>query len=698
MSVFTMKYTVSILCFFLGFTGIAQGINQSKDSVVTLEEVVLEIQSASVSPIGIVPSEIITEQALAIQNPLDFASALNQVPGLFMLSGALNTNRITIRGVGSRTGFGTGKLRMYYNDIPVTDGSGFSTFEAFDLEDLGSIRVIKGPKSGTYGAALGGAVLLRSDPRIEDGTLIRNRTSIGSYGLFKNNLSISFRQDKINGEVRYNRLNTQGYRENNAFDRDGLLVNLGWQASDKHYLNVLTQYIDYRAEIPSSIGKTAFETDPTQAAFTWAQSKGYEANKYTLTGLSDRIQLGEHLENTTSIFTSYLDHYEPRPFNILDEYTFAYGMRSIFRGRIGGGSKGPSFSAGGEYFRDRYAWATYENNYRESDVQGSVQGSLLSRNREFRKQFFLFGNVEFYLADRLQLGGGIALNKTDYNYLDLFNSGSSNKSAKRSFSPILLPNLDLRYTWNSGSFIYWNTSRGFNNPSLEESLNPEGQINPEIAQEKGMNYEIGGSFIVPNSRLQFNGALYVMQIKDLLVADRIGEDQYVGRNAGSTRQQGIELSLEYRQPLSRATEVIPFVSLTLNDHNFKEFIDSGVDYSGNELTGVPKSRVYAGLRLRNDSGWYLNSSFQHVDKIPLTDSNSQYSEAYSLVNMQLGYRYKLGESLHAGIELGVQNVFDTLYASSVLINAVGFGSSEPRYYYPGNGRNTYFGFLIMYNL
>lgn len=692
-----MKYPIFLFWFLVGFAGIAQGITRSRDSVVNLEEVVLEIQSASESPIGIVPSEIITEQALAIQNPLDFAGALNQVPGLFVLSGALNTNRITIRGVGSRTGFGTGKLRMYYNDIPVTDGSGFSTFEAFDLEDLGSIRVIKGPKSGAYGAALGGAVLLRSDPRNEEGALIRNRTSVGSYGLFKNNLSVSFREDELDGEIRYNRLSTQGYRINNAFDRDGLLVNLGWQASEKHFLNLLTQYIDYRAEIPSSIGKTAFETDPTQAAFTWAQSKGYEANKYTLTGFSDRIDLGEYVENTTSIFVSYLDHYEPRPFNILDEYTFAYGMRSIFRGQVGSGAKA-NFSAGGEYFRDRYAWSTYENDYAGSDAPGSVKGELLSRNREFRNQLFLFGNVEYNLSRRLQIGGGISLNKTDYDYLDLFNSGASNKSAERSFSPILLPNLDLRYTWDNGSFVYMNTSRGFNNPSLEESLNPEGQINPEIEQEKGVNYEVGGRLIALNSRFHLNGALYLMQIRDLLVADRIGEDQYVGRNAGSTRQQGIELSLEYRQPLTQKTEVIPFVSLTINDHNFKDFVDSGSDYSGNELTGVPKSRIYAGLRLRNESGWYWNSSFQYVDKIPLTDSNSLYSEAYKLVNMQLGYNHKVGKRLNAGIELGVQNLFDTLYASSVLINAVGFGSSEPRYYYPGNGRNTYMGFLLMFNL
>lgn len=689
------------LTFFIACTsliGLAQDNVRLQDSVVGLDEVVLEIQSAAVSPLGIVPSEVITEQALAMQNPLDFASALNQVPGIFLLSGALNTNRITIRGVGSRTGYGTNKLRMYYNDIPVTDGSGFSSFESFDLEDLGSIRVIKGPKAGAYGAAMGGAILLRSDPRKTEGAMLRNRVSAGSYGLFKNNLSLTFKEGNVNGEVRYNRLTTQGYRENNAFDRDGLLLNLSWQPHPAHHLNLLSQYINYRAEIPSSISQTAFETDPTQAAFTWAQSKGYEANKYLLTGISDRITLSDNLENTSSVFISYLDHYEPRPFNILDEYTMGLGMRSVFKGTLGSGKRVPKFTAGGEFFRDRYTWSTYQNNYTLSEGQGSVQGDVLSRNLEYRNQLFIFGSLEIPLSDGLMLGGGLSVNKTQYDYRDLFGVGDANTSANRSFDPILMPNLDLRYSWNNESFVFLNVSRGFNNPSLEESLTPDGQVNPDIAQEKGVNYEIGGSLTAAGGRLLLSGSLYRMDIRDLLVADRVGDDQYIGRNAGSTKQQGLELSVQYRQSIGSRTEIIPFISLTLNDHSFRDFEDAGIDYSGNRLTGVPASRLYAGLRIRGDAGWYWNSSFQFVDRIPLTDGNTPYSEAYSLVNMQLGYNLALGPRLSAGIELGIQNVLDTLYAGSVLINATGFRGAEPRYFYPGNGRNSYLGFLMLYNL
>ncbi len=673
------------------------GQDQPRDSVTYLPEVVLGLEREGDSPLGMVPSELLTETAISTQNPTDFAGTLNQVAGVYFLSGALNTNRITIRGVGARTPYGTDKLRMYFNDIPVTNGTGFSSLEAFDLENLSGIRVVKGPKSGIYGAALGGALLLRSDPQKEEGTLLRSRSSFGSYGLFKSNLSLTHKTDNLNAELRYNRMSTQGYRENNSFERDGLLLNLGLEAGASHQINLLANYIDYTAQIPSSLGLTDFETDPTLAAANWKAARGYEDNKYTLVGLSDRIRIAPGIENTSSAFFSYLDHYEPRPFNILDEFTLGYGFRSVFSAALNSGGT-TMVSLGAELYRDEYSWATYENLYEENDGAGSLQGDLLSRNKEFRSQFYLFGQLALQLAPRLRAAAGLSLNHTTYDFRDLVGSGDENRSARRDFDPVLLPSFDLRYTFNDHTWAYLNISRGFSNPSLEESLNPDGVINPEIGQEKGMNYEVGGKASWLNGRLQGSVALYRMEIRDLLVAQRVGEDQFIGRNAGKTRHQGIELSAQYAVPVNPSLNLSPFLSYTLNNHTFREFVEGDSDYSGNDLTGVPAHRVYAGLQVNAQQGWYWNSNYQYVSAIPLTDGNSLYTEPYHLFNSQAGYRTQWGKHLSLGLEVGINNLFDTRYASSVLINATGFGGSEPRYYYPGNGRNYYTGVLLLYAL
>ncbi|MGB5273033.1 MAG: Plug domain-containing protein, partial [Flavobacteriaceae bacterium] len=146
---------------FLFFSSIifAQEVVQ-KDSITQLDEVILLDALKTKNAPGIVTSDVIGAKVFQNYSPVDMVGAINQIPGVYVLSGALNTNRITIRGVGARTLFGTDKLRMYYNDIPVTDGTGSSTIEAYDLENLSQIEVIKGPKGTTYGANLGGAIIL----------------------------------------------------------------------------------------------------------------------------------------------------------------------------------------------------------------------------------------------------------------------------------------------------------------------------------------------------------------------------------------------------------------------------------------------------------------------------------------------------------------------------------------------------------
>ena len=129
----------------IAFLFSANAQTASKDSIKTIqaEEIVL-ISHAKKNAIGITNSSSISSEVFETFSPLEITNSINQIPGLYALSGAINTNRITIRGVGARTPFGTDKLRMYFNNIPVTNGTGTSNIEVFDLENLSTIEVIKG--------------------------------------------------------------------------------------------------------------------------------------------------------------------------------------------------------------------------------------------------------------------------------------------------------------------------------------------------------------------------------------------------------------------------------------------------------------------------------------------------------------------------------------------------------------------------
>jgi iron complex outermembrane receptor protein len=53
------------------------------------------------------------------------------------------------------------------------------------------------------------------------------------------------------------------------------------------------------------------------------------------------------------------------------------------------------------------------------------------------------------------------------------------------------------------------------------------------------------------------------------------------------------------------------------------------------------------------------------------------------------YEFTLLKRFKTQVASGINNLFDANYAASILPNAVGFGNSLPRYYYPGAPINFY---------
>ena len=682
-----IKLTITIIIILTFSISFSQEVEQD-----TLSEIILE-SSYSKKANSILPVTNISEKDINNYSPVDLIQVMNQTPGVYILSGALNTNRITIRGVGSRTPFGTNKIRAYFNEIPITNGTGETALEIYDPEMLQSIAIVKGPKATAFGTNLGGAILLK--PAISNSTYLKNSFTVGSFNLIKNTLNGGYNSEKISLNFNYNHLSTDGYRQNSNYNRNAIFLNLGYSFNKRNKLDVLVNKNNFKAFIPSSINKTAFDENPKQASQNWLDAQGYEDTDYTLLGLTYSHWFNINFKNATTLFYSYNDHYEPAPFAIMDDFTNSYGIRSVFSGNINLFNTNLDVSVGGEMFRDDYNWDTYQNLYRDTNGNGSRKGNLTGENEEERNHLNVFTTAAFNLFPKLKAQLGLNLNLTSYDYKDQFNTLELNKDAHKNFDPIMAPSLSVTYYINELSSIYTNISKGYSFPSLEETLNPEGTINPNIKPETGINYELGTQLFFLNNNLHFSFETYIMSIKNLLVAERVTEDQYIGRNAGKTSHKGIEILLDYTWDVS-SIKLAPFFNASFNFHKFEDFIDAENDYSGNNLTGVPDKNVNAGLRIEHKNGLFLIGTLQHVGEIPMTDANSLYSDSYTLLNVKAGYKTNFSDQLNFEINAGINNITDKKYPSSVLVNAVGFGGAEPRYYYPGNPVNYFSSLKIKY--
>ncbi|WP_445956475.1 TonB-dependent receptor domain-containing protein [Yeosuana sp.] len=639
---------------------------------------------------------IITSKAIENSNNINFNTVLNQVPGVFMQTGSLNTNKISIRGIGSRNLYGTSKIRAYFKDIPLTTGNGETSIEDFELGSISRFEIIKGAASSIYGAGLGGTIHLMPQNSYLNQSNIQSEFSMGSYGLIKGIININHGTKTNSLRVIYSNTHSNGYRKNNEYDRQTFTFNSNHYLNEKNQITFIGSYVDLKSFIPSSIDEEAYKNNPTSAAFTWKQSKGYEDSQRGVFGVSWDHRYNNHIKHLTSVFTSFKKAYEPRPFDVLKENTVALGIRTRLLGTHTLFNNNLNWTMGVEVFKDNYKYGTFENLYQDYPAgTGSVQGALLSDFKEKRTYYNVFFETNYSLTEKTTLSIGLNYNKTHYKLKDRFvTEANPDQSGSYTFNAMLSPKFGVSHIFSDNISVYSNISHGFSPPTTTETLLPDGLINSNIKPETGWNYEIGTRTTFNSNRLQLNIAIYRLNVKNLLVARRTSDDQFIGVNAGKTQHDGLELSLQNQWLTSKKFTLTQFLTYTLNNFVFKEFIDDNNNYSGNKLTGVPSNIFNTGIDFTSGTGIYGTIQFQHVGKIPMTDSNSLYSDDYNLTNLKAGYKLSIYKNLNLNIYFGLDNVFDEQYASQILINAIGFGGSAPRYYYPGNSINYYSGFNL----
>ena len=696
-----LDFPVSIVFSYVGLTTKTMQIDSSGFIDICLDEGVVFSNCPPITIIDYAPIRLnmpvpflkLDTRNLQRDNDVSIEPALNRASGVYMHSGALNTNRITIRGIGNRSPFSTTKIRAYLDDIPLTTGDGETTLEDIDMSLLQRVDVWKGPTASIYGAGLGGMIHLKTNANYSQSSL-ETKLTMGSYGLFRNSSTVDFSNKKqtLNLKANYNKTNSDGYRDNNEYDREGFTL-LGKVKKDQNETSLLFNHTQLKAFIPSSLNREDYENDPSKAAFTWGKVKGFEDGKKTMIGIFNKAKLAKFdeltLENKSSVFARFRNAYESRPFNILEEESSVLGLRTSFE--LYSNNQSPLFpmlSLGFEGFREKYDWQTYVTN-------DGAQGDALSDNNEKRNYYNIF--VQYYksLGDNFYLLAGANFNSTNYNYNDLF-ADSTDLSGNYSFDPVLSPQLGLNYQINYKIAFFATVSHGFSPPSFSETLTPDGAINPEIQPEKGWNFELGSRGKI-NHKFAYEITAYTMHIRDLLVADRIGPDQFVGVNAGKTRHNGLELYLGYPLEWRRGT-INFFSTYTYSDYTFIDFKDEEEDHSGNDLTGTPPHNFNIGLEAKTDLGFYGNVNYKYVDAFPMRDDNSIYSDAYQVVNLKIGFEKEILKNLNLDLSCGIQNLLDEKYASMILINAGSFGGNAPRYYYPGLPRNYYGAVRLKYLL
>ena len=437
-------------------------------------------------------------------------------------------------------------------------------------------------------------------------------------------------------------------------------------------LNYIIAFSDVHAQTPSTIDSATFISSPSNAAANWLAVQGFKKYQRVLGGVRSEVSLNKNWKNLLTVSGSWYDQYELRPFNHLDDRAMSFSLQEnmVFN------QDDMTVSAGIEWLHENYFWRILANN------------SLLEqqKSKELRNQYNAYFSFEkkFHPALTFSIAGN--LNATTYSVVDLFYSDANDYSGDYFNQLIFSPKVGLNYRYSEQFVFYASVGHGFSNPTVEESLDSDGFLNPDLKPEQGWTIDVGLKSIALSNTLFADVSAYYILLHDLLVTKRLSESVFYGENAGTSVLKGLEFQLRYRP-----ADIFQLTAaLNASNNQFKSFISEGIDFAGKQLPGIPRMYAHVNMQTNIFSNFQINAIYTFSGKQFLNDANTVDANSWQTINLRGSYTFDVAEKLGIQCIFTLNNMLNEHYASMVLINAPSFGGRAPRYYYPGMPRNFLF--------
>lgn len=636
---------------------------------------------------------VIGRTSLAHQSGATLLPALNTVPGARMEERSPGSYRLSLRGSLLRSPFGVRNVKVYLDEIPLTDAGGNTYFNMLDAGSVDGIEILKGPDGSLFGANSGGVVLLRPHGMADDGDNSAGlRLNGGSYGLFHQQLTAVLHPAKdyqFSVDQAYQR--TDGYRQNSAMKRMTFQTTQRWKYTANNELRLLALYSDLHYRTPGGLTADQFADDPRLARPATPHTPGAAdqqagiTNKTLVGGLVHDAQISSKLRHVASVFGSHTDFSNPfiTNYEIRDEYNM--GFRTYFD-YMGGNGDVVSWraNAGMELQYGQNDISNYDNN-------GGSRGDEQAIDALRSLQHFYFGRFSADLFKRLFLEASVSLNYYGYAFKSRYPGNEADYTNKR-FEAEWMPRVALSYLIDPRLAWRASVSRGYSPPTIAEVRPSDKIVNTALAAETGWNYETGFRWQTGDRRISVDGSVFYYHMKDAIIR-QLREDgaEFFG-NAGSVAQRGAELAVaawvvEPRQiGWLRGLQVGS--NLTLSKFRFGHYRVGTNDFTGNKLTGVPANTTVSSVLFRFPLNIDAYVMHNYTASIPLDDANTVFADAYQLLQSKVSWSKPMGNRLSMQVFVGGDNLLNQQYSLGNDINAFGgrfFNAAPPINFYGGIG-------------
>ena len=628
---------------------------------------------------------VLSKKELSIMGGVSLLPAFNQIPGVKMEERSPGSFRLSVRGSLLRSPFGVRNLKIYLNQIPLTDAGGNTYLNIIPTGMLEGVEIIKGPAASVYGAGTGGVILLKSGndaiTEIHKRQLSVSITG-GSFGLFKQSMGWNWKEKNTQVSIYQDHQRSTGYREQTAFNRDALAARLLHQSGKQRFaFQILYSNLFYQT--PGGLTLTQFQQNPTSARPATPSLPGAVAQNSSVKNTTYQISLYHTIQlasswqeesfvmgGSTNFVNPFITNYEKRKENNLGWGTQIRYSRNMNQVSF-------DWITGVEWLRQSSNIDNFGNKFGKPDT-------LQFSDALHVTQWYGYTQMNMHWKG-WALNVGLSLNQQPFQYQRVSQVGSL--PTTRVLPSFLAPRFSLTKKLLTGN-AYLVVSRGFSPPTVAEIRPSDGNYYGNLLPENGWNFEAGWRIQSHNKRWFWDAAFYRFSLLQTIVRrnNAAGAEYFV--NAGSTKQQGIETGIQWKMitpSAGRKWELNWQTSFCFQPYYFVEYQQGAANYAGNSLTGIPRTILFTGLKWAHQKGWYLNTQLIANAAIPLNDASDEWAKPYQLLQAEAGYRFKR-KSVEWHFFAGADNILNQQYSLGNDINAAG-----RRYYNAAAGLNAFAG-------
>lgn len=662
---------------------------EAEDSIHSLSEVTIRAFEQNARERSASAVVKVINIPIPFNNKVSLVQPFNHVPGVRMEERSPGSYRINIRGSSLRSPFGVRNVKVYWNDLPMTDPGGNTYFSQLAHNNLSSVQIFKGPASSMYGQGTGGLVLVDNKPGY-------HKTGVeymaGSYNYHNLMANATWGSDSTGiSAVSFTHNVGDGYREQTALRRDNISWTSEMKINNKHSLRASALYADLYYQTPGGLTLAEFQQDPRAsrpAVGSFPSAKDINASirqKTFMAGITHTNTISQTLNHKTAIYGAFaqLKNAAVRNFERRNEPHF--GARSILSFKKDFGATG----------RNIFKWdngVEFQQGYFNTQVSDNKNGGpdTLQTNDDISSTVLSFmtqGNLEF--DQKWILTAGVSINTNKLTFTRLSNYPVTQQTFR--FNNEWAPRIALRHNFIGDWSLIGSVAKGFSPPTIAELLPSTGIITP-LQAEYGWNYELAMKKYFRALHLNVELTGFVFTLNDALVQrrDEAGADYFV--NAGRVNQKGVEAYLS-QTIIPRESSFVDYalsnIGYTLSLFNYGYFMKDDDDFTGNTVPGVPQHCFSYSGNIFFKNGLHAHATFYAASEMFLNDANTASAKQYSLLGGRLGWKRSLGKRVKGDIYVGADNLLDQVYSLGNDINAAG-----GRYYNLAPGRNYFAGIVL----